>query len=300
VTLLDYNRRLRRGGEKLVGIYPSEGTFFSDNPYIVLDAPWVTDQQRQGAEAFGKYLNEQVTPTVAGKAGFRDGDPDAKPPAEINKANGADPAQPKTVLSAPEPRVLDKVRTFWRQDRKPANIMLVVDTSGSMSEENKLAEAQRGLKTFFREIAPQDRVGLMSFNDQVFKLEPVRPFRQNRPALEQAVNDMIPDGETAVYDATNAGFREIQGMRDDSRINAVVVLTDGEDNQSNISDAELVSELQRQAKSEGLAVRVYTIAYGSQANTAVLQDIAQASGGKAFEGDPENIDSVYRSISSFF
>jgi Ca-activated chloride channel family protein len=196
--------------------------------------------------------------------------------------------------------VLDKVRTFWRQDRKPANIMLVVDTSGSMSEENKLAEAQRGLKTFFREIAPQDRVGLMSFNDQVFKLEPVRPFTQNRSALERAVNDMIPDGETAVYDATEAGFREIQGMRDDSRINAVVVLTDGEDNQSDISDAELVSELQRQAKSEGLAVRVYTIAYGSQANTAVLNNIARASGGKAFEGDPENIDSVYRSISSFF
>jgi Ca-activated chloride channel homolog len=300
VTLIDYNRRLRRGGEKLVGVYPSEGTFFSDSPYIVLDAPWVTAQQKQGADAFGKYLNEQVTPEVAGKAGFRDGDPDAKPPAEINAANGADPAQPKTVLSAPEPRVLDKVRTFWRQDRKPANIMLVVDTSGSMSEENKLAEAQRGLKTFFREIAPQDRVGLMSFNDQVFTLQPVAPYRENRGKLTAAVDELIPDGETAVYDATEAGFRSIRDMRDDSRINAVVVLTDGEDNQSRISDTELAAELARQAKAEGLAVRVYTIAYGSSANKAVLTRIANASGGKSFEGDPDNIDSVYRSISSFF
>src|SRR5215213_11699048 len=56
VTLLDYNRRLRRGGPKLVGIYPSEGTFFSDNPYFVLDAPWVSGQQKQAADAFGKYL----------------------------------------------------------------------------------------------------------------------------------------------------------------------------------------------------------------------------------------------------
>jgi Ca-activated chloride channel family protein len=300
VTLIDYNRRLRRGGEKLVGIYPSEGTFFSDSPYIVLDAPWVTDQQKQGADAFGKFLADQVTPATASAAGFRDGDPDAKPGAQISKANGADPAQPKTVLSAPQPRVLDKVRSFWRQDRKPANIMLVVDTSGSMSEENKLAEAQRGLRTFFREIAPQDRVGLTSFNDQVFKLQPVRPFRQNRAALQRAVDELIPDGETAVYDATENGFRSIQDMRDESRINAVVVLTDGEDNQSNISDSELASELRRQATSEGLAVRVYTIAYGSQANKDVLSNIAQSSGGKAFEGDPKNIDSVYRSISSFF
>jgi Ca-activated chloride channel family protein len=300
VTLIDFNRRLRRGGEKLVGVYPSEGTFFSDSPYIVLDAPWVTAQQKQGAQAFEKYLAGQVTPETAGAAGFRDGDPDAKPGGTITKANGADPAQPKTVLSPPEPRVLDKIRAFWRLDRKPANIMLVVDTSGSMSEENKLAEAQRGLKTFFREIGSQDRVGLMSFNDQVFKLQPVRPFGQNRAALQKSVDEMIPDGETAVYDATEAGFRAIQDMRDESRINAVVVLTDGEDNQSDLADTELVSELQRQAKSEGLAVRVYTIAYGSQANKPVLANISRASGGKDFEGDPDNIDSVYRSISSFF
>jgi Ca-activated chloride channel family protein len=128
----------------------------------------------------------------------------------------------------------------------------------------------------------------------------VRPFKASRSALEQSVSELIPDGETAVYDATEAGFRAIQGMRDDSRINAVVVLTDGEDNQSKIADTELVQELQRQAKSEGLAVRVYTIAYGSQANKDVLANIARASGGKDFEGDPKNIDSVYRSISSFF
>ena len=40
-TLVDFN--LRRGSrDKLVAIYPSEGTFYSDNPFIMLDAPWVT------------------------------------------------------------------------------------------------------------------------------------------------------------------------------------------------------------------------------------------------------------------
>ena len=103
-----------------------------------------------------------------------------------------------------------------------------------------------------------------------------------------------------MYDATDQAFKSIRSMKDDTRINAVVVLTDGQDNQSKITDTQLASELRAQARAEGLAVRVYTIAYGSEANGATLANIASASGGKDFKGDPKNIDSVYRSISSFF
>jgi hypothetical protein len=49
-------------------------------------------------------------------------------------------------------------------------------------------------------------------------------------------------------------------------------------------------------------VRVFTIAYGADAQGAAqaLQRIADASGGKAYEGSTSDIESVYRSISSFF
>ena len=52
--------------------------------------------------------------------------------------------------------------------------------------------------------------------------------------------------------------------------------------------------------SEGSTVRVYTIAYGREANESALEAVAQASGGKAFTGDPKRIESVYRSIWSPF
>jgi Ca-activated chloride channel homolog len=297
-TLIDFNRGRR--GTKLVGIYPSEGTFFSDNPYLVLKAPWVSAQQRAGAQAFGTWLQDQVTPEVAARGGFRPGDPDARPRDPIDVAHGADPAQPRRVLGLPEPRVLARIKSTWRQDRKPANIMLVVDKSGSMSEEGKLDQAKQGLQVFFRELAPQDRVGLISFDNRVFPTVGIAPFARNRQRLGGAVADLIPDGETAVYDATDRGLTTVQGLRDPTRINAVVALTDGEDNSSSRTPQGLVSTLQRQARSEGLSVRVYTIAYGSEANRSVLRDIARASGGKEFEGDPNDIEAVYRSISSFF
>ena len=60
------------------------------------------------------------------------------------------------------------------------------------------------------------------------------------------------------------------------------------------------STLAAQARSEGATVRVYTIAYGSDANSSELDALGAASGGKGFKGDTGDIESVYRSISSFF
>jgi Ca-activated chloride channel family protein len=218
----------------------------------------------------------------------------------IDAQHGANPAEPRHVLGLPEPQVLDRLIRAWREDRKPANIMLVLDTSGSMSEEGKLDMAKRGLKVFLSQLSPNDRVGLTSFNDQIFLNQPVDPFSQDRARLLGQINSLFPGGETAVYDATQSGVQAIQHLHDPTRINAVVVLTDGEDNQSHQTATELARKLQAQARSEGLTVRVYTIAYGAEANRAELSEIAAASGGKGYQGDTSDIESVYRSISSFF
>jgi Ca-activated chloride channel family protein len=93
----------------------------------------------------------------------------------------------------------------------------------------------------------------------------------------------------------------VRALRDDSRINAVVVLTDGQDNQSDISLSSLVSQLRsHNQQSEQQVVRVFTIAYGDGAERDKLAQIAKASGGEEFSGDPTEIEAVYRTISSFF
>jgi Ca-activated chloride channel homolog len=297
VTLLDFNRRHR--GTKLVGLYPRDGTFYSDNPLIVLNAPWVSHAQATAAGAFVRWLRTRVTPAVAAKQGFRSGEPGAPVPAPITRANGADPAQPRLVLSLPTPPVLDRIRRAWREDRKPANIMLVVDTSGSMSEEDRLPEAKRGLRAFLRLLTPADRAGLMRFSSQVHPLEPIATVRRARPALVRRIRRLFPNGDTALYAATNRAIAAVRARGDRSRINAVVLLTDGQDT-TGTSANQVIAPLRAHSESEGVTVRVFTIAYGSTANTAVLKAIADASGGKPFAGDPHEIQSVYRTIASFF
>ena len=119
-----------------------------------------------------------MTAGRAGAEGFRPAGLDEKPAGRVTKANGADPAQPKRVLGLPEPRVLDSIKRTWRQDRKPANVELVLDVSASMSQENRLARAKQGLEAFFREVSPDDRVGLTIFSDRIQSLVPIAPFSQ--------------------------------------------------------------------------------------------------------------------------
>jgi Ca-activated chloride channel family protein len=299
-TLVDFNEH--RGNQpKLVGIYPKEGTFDSDDPFIVLDAPWVDADEREGANAFQKFLADEITPAVAAKGGFRPADFDQKPVAPIDAEHGADPKQPTRHLTPPEPQVLAAAKAAWRDDRKPANILLVLDTSGSMQEENRLERAKAGLKVFFKQVGKQDSVGLLTFNEDLNLISPIRPFSSNGAALQQTVRNLIADGGTAFHDAAVEGFNRVRALNDTDRINAIVLLTDGEDTDSSISYEEAREELGSQGDSDN-QVRLYTIAYSAGAERAVaeLQGLAEATGGKSYEGTTDDIESVYRSISSFF
>jgi len=300
VTLLDFNKS--RGSQpRLVALYPPEGTFYSDNPFIVLNAPWVSSAQRRAAKRFGEFLAERISPEVAARSGFRPADLDEEPVAPVSKENGVDPAQPERVLGLPEPRVLDRLKQTWREDRKPANVLLIVDTSGSMNEENRLVRAKEGLKVFFDQVGSQDSVGLTIFSDRIQPLIPVGPFARNEKQLRGTVQNLIADGGTAIYDATINGFQQVREEASPERITAVVLLTDGEDTDSAATAEQAVEAVKAQGDSDN-QVRVFTIAYSAGAAGAAeaLEAIAQASGGQPYEGDTEDIETVYRSISSFF
>ena len=300
VSLLDYNRTRPAHALPLVAVYPAEGTFYFDNPLIRLHAPWVTGAQARAAAAFVGWMTRHVTPALAARYGYRPGDPKLRPVAPIDRAHLVDPLQPRIVLGLPEPRVLAKIKSAWHRDRKAANVEIVVDTSGSMRDEDKLVHAQEGLRLFLRQFSARDRVGLVTFADTPSLVVPIAPMSTNRATLERAVDSLFAAGSTAVYDATLRSVDLVASLHDSTRINAVVVLTDGEDNRSALTAEALVGDLQRRSEGDVGTIRVFTIAYGRDANSDVLTSIAAAAGGEEYAGDPSEIDSVYRQISSFF
>jgi Ca-activated chloride channel family protein len=301
-TLLSFNRD-RNGQPPLVAIYPREGTFYSDNPYMTLNGDWVTPEQRRGAAALSAYLRKAITPEVAAKGGFRPADVGTPPVSPVEEANGVDPAQPEHVLTVPSSRVLARLKQSWREDRKPANVMLVVDVSGSMSEDRRLVSAKKGVRAFLEQAARGDRIGLMKFSDrdEIRTVVPLGTGPGHREKLETAVRGLIANGGTAFYDAVSRAFGRMQRLgHDGTRINAVVLLTDGKDENSDLDLADVVKRLD-QGDTE-YPVRVFTIAYKLESSDArkALEDIAAASGGGSYTGDTGDIDTVYSKIGSYF
>ena len=299
VTLINFNRN--RPATRLVTVYPKEGTFVSDNPFIVLDAPWVSEDDKDAAEVFHDWLAEELTTErLAERSGFRPGDPADKPLPPVEPKSGADPAEPRRVLGLPSPAVLARIKSAWRQDQKRANVMLVLDTSGSMRKEQKLDKAKGGLEVFLGELDDRDRVGLINFGSTVLDQVPLAPFGRNQQELQRAIDVLVPQGGTAVYDATSRAVQAVESLNDRDRINAVVLLTDGGDTKSSLSRAALIQALKPQSPALGSNVQVYTVAYGADADEQVLRDIAVASEGGSFEGKESRIEALYERISSFF
>jgi Ca-activated chloride channel family protein len=169
-----------------------------------------------------------------------------------------------------------------------------------MNEEGKLVRAKEGLRGFLEALAPQDVVGLTKFSSSVVPLVAPAPYRTNRAALTAAVRDIIPEADTALRDATAASVAKVQKAADADHINAVVLLTDGEDTRSSLTEQQVLDRLRTAGRAESDKVRVFTIAYGSEPNTRELDAYAQATGGKAFRASTSDIEQVYRAISSFF
>ena len=81
---------------------------------------------------------------------------------------------------------------------------------------------------------------------------------------------------------------------------AVIVLTDGRDNTSHRSVNQLVSQITPSGENAGEGIKVFTIAYGSDADVNGLTTVANATGGQEYAGTPKNIRQDYLQISEFF
>jgi Ca-activated chloride channel family protein len=289
-------------GVDLVAIYPNEGSLWQDHPLALLEAPGLSDLNRETFSAFANYITSSEAQQAILAKGYRPADLNIKldgASSPINASNGADPTQPQTSLQVPAAAVLDVVRESWLANKRRTNVMLVVDTSGSMAGE-KLENVKEALTTFLDQIKNNDeRVGLIEFYNDVTERVKINELRNNRSALVRSVETLEADGNTALLDGVGAAYERLQQLDDPSRINAIVVMTDGKENASALSLKQLVARLQ-DGNANGVPVVIFSVAYGNDADMDVLQAISDATGGQTLVGSPETIRKLYKILSTYF
>jgi Ca-activated chloride channel homolog len=282
----------------LVAIYPREGTFWSDHPVGIVNRPWVTPERREAAQVYINYLLAASQQKKALSYGFRPGSTDVPVDAPIDLAHGVDPKQPVTTLEVPTAEVIHAIQQQWeQQEKKGADIVLVLDTSGSMNEEGKMTAAKAGAKQLLTLLNDKDDFSLLPFSESPRWASKDQPAERGRAASDDAIDSIFAAGQTALYDAIDQGYTHLQ-ERPADHIRALVVLTDGEDNRSSLPLDDLLRKLHPSAEAD--SVRVFTIAYGHDAQKDLLAKIAATTQGKAYDGTPGNIVEVFRDISTFF
>jgi len=288
------------GNPPLVALYPVEGTFWADHPFCVLDGDWVTAEQREAAGKLLAFLKSRPAQERALVHGFRPADTQIAIAAPLDAAHGADPKQPQTLLDVPDGATLLALIDTWRQYKRPADVTLVFDTSGSMRGE-PITEAKSGAKSFVDNLGKRDTVGLVFFDSTVYPVFGPFTLADGKAKLQARIDQAFAKGGTALYDAVAQSYQDQKerARRDPRRIHALLVLTDGVDENSSRYTLDKLQALLGQDE-EGGGVKVFTIAYGSGADPKILAQIAEAGRGSSAKGTSTNIVQVYQDMASFF
>jgi Ca-activated chloride channel family protein len=163
------------------------------------------------------------------------------------------------------------------EEVKPLNsgmdYVFVLDISGSMGDEGKLLTSKESVASFVRELGPEDRFEVMTFN-----VQPIPLFKQlqevngdNVVLAEQFLGSQQARGGTSLRPALSTAYNYADP---DRRLN-VVVMSDG------MTEQRERAELMRLISSRPSNARVFCVGVGNEVNRQLLEQIAEDSGGIA-------------------
>ena len=195
-----------------------------------------------------------------------------------------------------EEGVRQPLTIFTREDL-PVSLAILIDTSASM--DTKLSQAQSAAIRFVKTLLPADEAQVVKFSQRA---EVIQEFTSDKTQLEAAIRSTHASGDTALYTALYVALKDLDRRRRDGELRrrAVVVLTDGEDTASSVTD-EQVLDLAKRTGTGVYGVGLYGPEVPASArplnpdqSTFFFTALGRATGGQAhFLKNVSQLDGVY-------
>ena len=286
---------------KLVAVYPKEGTFWENHPTGVVNADWVSAEQKEAAEKFVAFMISKEQQAKAIKTGYRPTDPSVPLTGPIDPEHGVDPRQGSgNSLEYVSDSMFRRANELWHDVKKHSTVFLALDTSGSMNGAPMNA-AKKGAAQFIREMQKQDEIAVIAFASTPSLLKPVAKVSDVGEPLAHQVESLFANGNTCLYDAALSALDAIDKHKKEAkepRLYGVVILSDGKDTSSKGKLSDLLDRLPASEVADG--TRIFTVAYGDEADEDLLKQIANRSNALFLKGNAGNIDKIYHQISAYF
>lgn len=191
---------------------------------------------------------------------------------------------PFSITLAAAPNLFPRETTLLRvgiqaelpPEKKPANLVFLIDVSGSMTSEDKLPLVKTLLTATLDVLDPTDTVSIVTYaSDTGVRLAPT-PV-SNRSRIVEEINALESGGSTAGASGINLAYEQAEAAFIDGGINHVLLCTDGDFNVGPSSDAALVSLIEEK-RATGITLTVLGFGYGNL-NDSMMEKVSNAGNG---------------------
>lgn len=181
--------------------------------------------------------------------------------------------------------------------RNAAHTIILLDTSGSMEDDNKLNNVKRSLQYLLQFLLPSDFVSLITFCDSSkIIIENVSVNSDTSHALNFAISNLVALGGTNL----SAGLLNVCGVLERSHNQNIktglIILTDGHTNEGITRNSDLITIIDR-LKNICNTITINSVGYGNDHNSTLLKDIAiHGNGGYSIVNNLESVATVFGEI----
>jgi len=172
------------------------------------------------------------------------------------------------------------------------DVALIIDSSGSMSWNDPQDLRKEAAKIFIDTAQNNDQIAIVDFDSWSYLRWPLQPLTENRDSIKSAVDLINSSGGTSLSAGLLEGYNQLNSSTQPYK-KAAVFLTDGMGSYNNEAD------LYKNENNDNDSWPIYTIGLGYDTNPALLQNIADTTGGEYFAlTDPNQLQNVYFEIAT--
>lgn len=197
------------------------------------------------------------------------------------------PSSPFSVVMEAAPSPLQAGRTIVRVgvatkakstlERKPANLVFLVDVSGSMSGADRLPLAKEALKILTQGLTENDTVSLVTYAGST---RVVLPPTNNKDKIVDALDELTANGSTAMASGINLAYQQAAANLKPGTISRVIILSDGDANVGPHTHNDLLEIISSRAK-EGVTLSTIGFGRGNYKDTT-MEQLADKGNGNNF------------------